>query len=155
MRDKYLRKYKKSKSDKDWELYKASRNYCNESLMREQKAYINSRLAHYKASLPKHLSDPDKINNYFSSVLSSSQSPSSKSFGKDSSFIVESYLQGRKQMVKVKDKVSLSAHITCGVPQGCWGRFCFVFIHRSFARVCVQFLVFCVSCVSPVIMPCQ
>nr|CAH7730879.1 unnamed protein product [Callosobruchus chinensis] len=100
VRDKYLRKYKKSKTDKDWELYKEWRNYYNESLVREQKAYINSRLAvgsnkdrwhnlkkigvskPYKASLPKHLSDPDKINNYFSSVLSSNQNPSSEIFGK-------------------------------------------------------------------------
>nr|CAH7722609.1 unnamed protein product [Callosobruchus chinensis] len=73
VRDKYLRKYKKSKTDKDWELYKEWRNYYNKSLVREQKAYINSRLAvgknkdrwhnlkkigvskPYKASLPKKL----------------------------------------------------------------------------------------------------
>nr|CAI5834113.1 unnamed protein product [Callosobruchus analis] len=93
LRDKALHTFKKNKTEHAWSQYKYWRNFANSSLYREKKAYLNSQLAKgsknekwrilkqldviksKKTNVPEHLSIPDKINEYFASIMNSNLEP--------------------------------------------------------------------------------
>ena len=84
-RDRALQKYKGTKLQNDWAMYKELRNLTVSAVRREKKIYIeyvvkqknpkktwstlrnlNIQTGNNYKDLPRHLSDPEKINNYFS-----------------------------------------------------------------------------------------
>nr|CAH7767511.1 unnamed protein product [Callosobruchus chinensis] len=89
IRDNYLRKFKRSRDNNSWQQYKEWRNYYNNSLIQEKKAYFSQKLLtgsskdkwrtlnglsnifkSSKVSLPEHLCNPDEVSSYFHNILS-------------------------------------------------------------------------------------
>lgn len=96
LRDKALAKYKKSKLLRDWNSYKDLKNQTNYAITREKKAYLEYSLnndrgnrkgiwkhlkdmdIHFKQksrTVPHHLSNVEKINDYFISSSISNEAP--------------------------------------------------------------------------------
>nr|CAI5826787.1 unnamed protein product [Callosobruchus analis] len=89
IRDNALRKFKKDRNIAKWEFYKVMRNNVNKAVEREKKAYMEFKLRNgnyrerlrilksnniipdkkSKLSIPEHLHNVDKINEYFTKSL--------------------------------------------------------------------------------------
>ena len=82
LRDGALKKFKSVRTDQSWQYYKTLRNSVKAAIVNERKAYLEYQLQTGKntwvalrrtnitrksrANIPNHLSDANKINNYFS-----------------------------------------------------------------------------------------
>lgn len=102
-RNNLMSKYKRSRSNQDWEAYKVMRNLFTQAVRNEKKAYINfvaqnnnkkdmwralDNLTVYNKSknnisLPSNLNKPDHINNYFVESVKSIAPPVNGEFVKE------------------------------------------------------------------------